>query len=92
MEDVDDLEETGYIKLKKSKNIIYAHCRNCIHDMEPGYNPAKWADLEAIIDLKTGILTLGCRRCNLPILCAMVPSDMVKHVDHCGCEMCKTEQ
>lgn len=88
-----DLEKEEYIKLKETKkNIIFAHCANCIKDMGIESSPEKWSHLEAIIDLKTGILTLGCARCNLPIICAMLPNDLVKHLDDCGCEICKSDK
>jgi hypothetical protein len=86
------MRNEDYIKLKERKSeIMYAHCRNCLEDMSGDHNPATWSNLEAIIDLKTGVLTLGCKRCNLPIVCAMMPNDIIKHMGNCGCELCRKE-
>lgn len=86
------MRKEEYIKLKERKSeIMYAHCRNCIEDMSDDRTPENWAELEAIIDLKTGVLTLGCKRCNLPIVCAMMPNDITNHIVECGCELCRME-
>ncbi len=79
------------LKARKSK-IVYGHCRTCIEDMPYGVAPKDWARLEVIIDLQTGMLVVGCRRCNLHIATAMMDSAIVKHINDCGCERCKREK
>jgi hypothetical protein len=79
------------LKTKKSK-IVFGHCRTCIDDMPIGVAPKDWARLEVIIDLETGLLVVGCRRCNLHVVTAMVDSRLVKHMNKCGCEQCEFER
>lgn len=86
-----ELDNLKYRELReRKKDIIFAHCRNCYPDMPDDYNPAAWSNLEAIIDLRTGFLTIGCKRCKLPIVTAMMPSDIINHMNGCGCELCRS--
>ena len=78
-----------WLELKKKKNIMYAHCRTCLADIPEGESPYSYSDLEGIIDLETGVITLGCKRHNIPIVSAMMPTDVVKHIAGCGCDQCK---
>lgn len=79
------------LKARESK-IVYGHCRTCIDDMPIGTAPKDWARLEVIIDLQTGMLVVGCKRCNLHIATAMMDSSIIKHIDECGCEQCAYER
>jgi hypothetical protein len=72
-----------------STGIVYVHCRNCFGDKPEEVSFSEWMDLEGIIDLQTGVLTIGCKRCKLPIVSAMMPSDVVEHIADCGCELCQ---
>ena len=77
-------------KLKKrTKDIQYAHCKHCVANLPEGESPQSYSSLEAIMDLKTGVITLGCKRHNLPIVSAMLPKDLVMHLTDCGCEQCR---
>jgi len=90
-EDYIELKEQYTILRDRKSEIMYIHCRNCIEDMPKGDSASSWARLEAIVDLKTGFLTLGCKRCEIPVVCAMMPNDIVTHMDSCGCELCRIQ-
>jgi hypothetical protein len=88
---VTPLDE-DWINLKRTGNVQYAHCRHCIADLPEGESPESYSSLEAVMDLDTGVITIGCKRHQLPIISAMLPSDLVKHMNGCGCAHCAPEQ
>lgn len=77
--------------LDRKESVMYTHCRNCIGDMPAGVRPMDWMSLEGIIDLKSGVLTIGCKRCRLPIVSGILHPYLVEHINGCGCEACKKE-
>jgi len=84
------MTDEKWLELKKRKEgIQYAHCKQCISNLPEGESPDSYSNLEAIMDLKTGVITLGCKRHNLPIVSAMLPGDLAQHLIDCGCEQCR---
>jgi hypothetical protein len=83
------MTKNEYIKLKERKtDLIYCHCRTCIDDMPVGMSPLDWSRLEAIIDLTTGLMTLGCARCELPIVQTIVHPELLVTLGAEPCEAC----
>ena len=70
--------------------LIYTHCRHCISSVPDGESPESWSRLTAFINLETGVLTVGCMRCELPIVSAIVNPALVAHLNKgCACEHCR---
>lgn len=73
--------------------IIYTHCRHCMTSLPKGESPESWSRLTGIINLHTGVLTIGCMRCELPILSALVHPGLVDHLNEgCPCELCRAQR
>ena len=72
--------------------IIYTHCRHCLASMPEGESPDSWSRLTAFINLSTGILTVGCKRCELPIVSALPDPALVTHLSMQGCAACRKEK
>ena len=87
MELTKDDKKYRALKARKSK-VVAAHCRHCFDSRPKDISTRDWARLEGYIDLRTGALVVGCKRCNLHIVTAMLDSSIVKHLDGCGCERC----
>lgn len=84
------MTDEEWLELKERKgDIQYAHCRQCVTNLPGGESPQSYGSLEAIMDLKTGVITLGCKRHNIPVVSAMLPRDLVQHLVDCGCEQCR---
>ena len=78
-----------YRELRKSKEILYTHCRNCLSDKPVGMSPEDWADLEVIIVKAEGFVIIGCRRCEMPIFAAVLAEDVAERIKDCGCAECR---
>jgi hypothetical protein len=91
-EELTEGDKIYHALIARKSKIVYGHCRTCIDEMPIGTAPKEWARLEAIIDLETGLLVVGCRRCNLHVVSAMVDSSLIGHLDNCGCERCERER
>jgi len=73
------VEEYRKLRTRRTQ-IMYAHCGNCLKDKPDGLPPSEWKDLEAIMDLKTGVITVGCVRCEMPIVDAVLDPELVKEL------------
>jgi hypothetical protein len=77
------------LKIKNRDSIIYGHCRNCISDKPEDVSASEWSSLEAFIELKTGMLVVGCARCNMPVVSGLVTQDFLESLAELGgCEIC----
>jgi hypothetical protein len=69
---METLSKEEYCELRdRETGVMYAHCANCLSDPPEGLPPAVWSDLEVVMDMEKGVLTVGCARCKLPIISAV---------------------
>ena len=81
-----------YRTLRNRKmDLVFCHCRACMSSKPEDMSMADWSRLEAFIDMKTGLLTVGCRRCELPVVSASVDLEVLQSLIGCGCETCRKE-
>lgn len=84
------IDEYRRLRVKKGR-VVYAHCGNCMDSKPAEVPPDLWARLEGVMDLTTGVMTVGCARCEMPIVSAMLPPDLVKDIKSQGCLGCNTK-
>ena len=84
------VEEYRRLRIRRDK-LMYAHCKGCFKDRPQGLPPSEWSDLEAFMDLKEGVLVVGCARCELPIVTGVLHPELVKELTGMGCQQCKEE-
>jgi hypothetical protein len=90
-----ELTETHWRELRTNLGkvpIVYTHCKSCLDSMPEGESPDSWSRITAFIDLDTGILTVGCKRCEMPIVSALPDPALVTHLKMSGCPMCEMEE
>ena len=87
------MTQDEYIKLKaRETDLVYCHCRNCLGEKPKYVSGADWSALEAIIDLTTGFMTLGCGRCKLPIVQTVVDPHVIAALSGKPCELCDKKE
>lgn len=80
-----------YRWLREKKGIMFAHCFTCMPRKPEEISPEQWSQLEVIIDTKSGLIIVGCGRCQMPIISAILDIKAAEAIEKLGCQRCGDE-
>lgn len=87
--DMFDITQEQWEEFKNRPYVLYAHCRLCAEELPPGESHNSYSEMVVIADPQSGMLMIGCKRHDVPVMATIISEDQRQHIETCGCEECK---